>query len=104
MKIWSFKKYSQTHSSSLFRLHLEPTLPLIFVAAYVVTVRFPQQQFGKIQLCMERCQNLKWLGKLVAEITKNDLNTPPQKKSLISHVTFVSLVQSPYQGVYGTFP
>ena len=44
MNDWSFKKNSQTHSSSLFGLYSVPTLPQIFVAVLVVTVRFPQQQ------------------------------------------------------------
>ena len=33
-----FKKYSQTHSSSLFGQHLVPLMPLAIVAVYVVTV------------------------------------------------------------------
>ena len=44
MNDWSLKKYSQTHSSSLFRLNFEPTMPQCFVAVSVVTVRFPQPQ------------------------------------------------------------
>ena len=104
MKIEVSWSNSQTHSSSLFRLHFVPILQLLYVVVYVDTVRFPQQHFVKIQLCKKKRVNL-WSSSLYGRFHfhncekyyPNTMNNSPcggfQSKwnVLPEHVEFASL-------------